>query len=196
MVGEALHFFRHLVEEDRPLPELLLANYSFINADLATVYGVEDGPRDSQFHRYEFKDGRRGGLLGMGAFLTSTADSLSTSPIHRAVYVMENFLGIEPTPPPADVEITEPDVRQATTIKEILQAHASDENCASCHQKIDPFGYAFENFGPDGSWRDVYTVQDEAAQPATKKARRKAIRRIIYQPETRRMKKGTYLVNY
>ena len=70
----------------------------------------------------------------MGAFLTTTADSLATSPIHRAIYVMENFLGIHPAPPPSDVEIEEPDVRQARTIKEILRAHRTDANCASCHQ--------------------------------------------------------------
>ena len=72
--------------------------------------------------------------------------------------MIENFLGIHPAPPPPDVEIAEPDVREATTIKEILNRHRSDPNCASCHQRIDPFGYAFENFGPAGSWRDVYTI--------------------------------------
>lgn len=158
MTGEALHFFRHAVEQNIPVPEFLSADYSFVNADLAKVYGLDDVPQDSTFRKYTFKDGRRGGLLGMGAFLTVTADSLSTSPIHRAIYVMENFLGIHPTPPPPDVEIAEPDVREATTIKEILNRHRSDPNCASCHKRIDPFGYAFENFGPAGSWRDVYSI--------------------------------------
>ena len=158
MVAEALYFFRHAVEENLPLTEFLAADYSFINADLAAVYGITDVPQDSQLRKYVFTDGRRGGLLGMGAFLTATADSLATSPIHRAVYVMENFMGIHPTPPPPDVEIKEPDVRQAKTIKEILSAHTADENCASCHQSIDPWGYAFENFDPTGAWRDVYVV--------------------------------------
>lgn len=158
MTGEALHFFRHAVEQNIPITEFLSADYSFVNADLAKVYGLDDVPLDSTFRKYTFKDGRRGGLLGMGAFLTVTADSLSTSPIHRAIYVMENFLGIHPTPPPPDVEIAEPDVREATTIKEILNRHRSDPNCASCHRRIDPFGYAFENFGPAGSWRDIYTI--------------------------------------
>lgn len=162
MVEEVLRFFRHAAKENLPLPELLSSDYSFINADLAKIYGIEDGPKSSTFERYAFADRRRGGLLGMGAFLTSTADSLGTSPIHRAVYVMENFLGIHPKPPPADVEISEPDVRQAKTIKEILEAHRSDKSCASCHQGIDPYGYAFENFGPDGSWRDAYTVRDSS----------------------------------
>lgn len=177
MVDEALQFFGHAIDNNIAIPEFLSADYSFINADLAHVYQVADVPQDSRFRKHTFTDGRRGGLLGMGAFLTSTADSLSTSPIHRAIYVMENFLGIHPTPPPPDVVITEPDVRQATTIKEILKAHQSDPNCASCHKTIDPYGYAFENFDPSGAWRDVYTVpgaapaDTEAQQVAAKKGR-------------------------
>ena len=158
MVAEALRFFRHAMENNLPVPELLSADYSFLNADLARVYGVEDVPQDSELRKYTFKDGRRGGLLGMGAILTLTADSLSTSPIHRAVYVLEKFLGIRPAPPPADVEIAEPDVRQAKTIKEVLSAHTDEPACASCHQAIDPYGYAFEHFDPVGAWRDEYTM--------------------------------------
>ncbi len=161
MVKEALRFFEHAIENNLPVPELLSADYSFINADLAKVYGIENVPQDSRLRKHTFTDGRRGGLLGMGAFLTLTADSLGTSPIHRAVYVMENFMGIHPNPPPADVKIEEPDVRQAKTIKEILAAHTTDETCASCHRAIDPFGYAFENFDPVGAWRDEYTMQIE-----------------------------------
>jgi hypothetical protein len=159
MVNEAVAFFEHAIAENIPIPEFLSADYSFINADLAQVYGVEGVPQDSKLRKYTFEDGRRGGLLGMGAFLTLTADSLGTSPIHRAIYVMENLLGIHPNPPPPDVDIQEPDVRQAKTIKEILAAHTADETCASCHRAIDPYGYAFENFDPMGAWRDMYTMQ-------------------------------------
>ncbi len=158
MVAEMLQFFRHAVENNLPVPELLAADYSFLNADLAELYGVEGVPRDSQLRKHRFTDGRRGGLLGMGAFLTLTADSLSTSPIHRGVYVMEKFLGIHPAPPPGDVEIAEPDIRQARTVKEVLAAHTTDPTCASCHRTIDPYGYAFENFDPVGTWRDEYTA--------------------------------------
>ena len=159
MVNEVLRFFRHVVENNLPVTELLSADYSFINADLAKVYQIDGVPRDSTLRKHTFTDGRRGGLLGMGAFLTLTADSLGTSPIHRGVYVLENFLGIHPPPPPADVNIMEPDVRQAKTIKQILAAHTENATCAACHAGIDPFGYAFENFDPVGTWRDAYTEQ-------------------------------------
>ncbi|MDB2499564.1 DUF1588 domain-containing protein, partial [bacterium] len=79
----------------------------------------------------------------------------------------ENLLGIHPNPPPADVNIQEPDVRQAKKIKEILAAHTEDETCASCHRSIDPYGYAFENFDPMGAWRDMYTMQI-APRPSAK----------------------------
>ncbi|MFG0287400.1 MAG: DUF1592 domain-containing protein [Rhodopirellula sp. JB044] len=178
MVAEAKAFFRYAVENNLPVPELLTADYSFINADLARVYGVDDVPDDSTLRRYQFTDGRRGGLLGMGAFLTLTADSLGTSPIHRAVYVLENYMGIKPSPPPGDVEIQEPDVRQAKTIKDILAAHIAEETCASCHRSIDPYGYAFENFDPVGAWRDQYvqSTVDAPSEEATKAKKRKQAR--------------------
>lgn len=178
MVDEALHFFRHAVSENLPLTEFLSADYSFVNADLAQVYGLADVPQDSTFRKYTFQDGRRGGLLGMSAFLTVTADSLGTSPIHRAIYVMENYLGIHPTPPPPDVEILEPDVRQAKTIKEVLEAHRSDPNCASCHRGIDPYGYAFENFDPTGAWRDVYVAPEPVDPDSAGQRVRKGMKKV------------------
>ncbi|MCG6158027.1 DUF1588 domain-containing protein [Rubinisphaera margarita] len=164
MVNEVLALFRHVAENNRPLPELLSGDYSFVNADLAKVYGLEDVPSDSVLRKVTFRDGKRGGLLGAAAFLTLTADTLSTSPIHRAVFVMENLMGIHPSPPPADVEILEPDVRSARTIREVLEAHKSDATCAACHRNIDPFGYAFENFDPVGAWRDEYIAVSQTAE--------------------------------
>ena len=161
MIAEVKTFFADAIDRNESIPKLLTADHSFINADLANIYGVSDVPQDSKLRRYDFQDGRRGGLLGMGAFLTLTADSLGTSPIHRAVYVLENFLGTKPAPPPGDIEIPEPDVRQAKTIKEILSAHVENQTCASCHQMIDPYGYAFENFDPAGGWRDQYVSRND-----------------------------------
>lgn len=156
MIDETLALFRHIVEHDLPVTELITADYSFINADLARVYNIEGVPQDSVLRKYEFSDEHRGGLLGTGAFLTLTADSLGTSPIHRAVYVMENFLGLHPAPPPADVKIEEPDIRSAKSIREVLVAHQSDTSCAECHRRIDPYGWAFENYDSVGAWRNSY----------------------------------------
>jgi hypothetical protein len=175
MVNEVLEFFRHAVANNISIPEFLSADYSYINADLAVIYGADDVAHDSRFRKYAFTDGRRGGLLGMAAFLTSTADSLGTSPIHRAVYVMENLMGIQPVPPPPNVVITEPDVRQAKTIKELLAAHTKDSTCASCHKSIDPWGYAFENFDPTGAWRDVYSVLNTDGDKKKTKTKAKAV---------------------
>ena len=178
MINEALAFFRHTVAENLPVSEFISANYSFINADLAVVYGIDDVPQDSQLRQYTFTDSRRGGLLGMGGFLTVTADSLGTSPIHRAIYVMENFLAMHPSPPPADVKIEEPDIRSARTIREVLEAHRSDKSCAACHQSIDPFGWAFENFDPMGAWRDTYddpSAEDSRQGKQKRRARTEGI---------------------
>jgi len=169
MCNEVLAFFKHVVEQDLPITEFLEADYSFINADLATIYGVDDIQQDSRLRQHHFSDGRRGGLLGMGAFLTLTADSLGTSPIHRATFVMKNLLGVHPTPPPADVKIEEPDIRSARTMKEVLRLHQSEQNCAACHRNIDPYGWAFENFDSVGAWRDTYEAQTET--PAKKRNR-------------------------
>ncbi|MEL6107921.1 MAG: DUF1588 domain-containing protein [Planctomycetota bacterium] len=178
MTDEVVAFFRYHVQQNRPVPEMLTADYSFVNADLAKVYGLDDVPDDSVLRKYTFGDGRRGGFLGMGAFLTLTADTLSTSPIHRAVYVMENFMGIHPAPPPSNVEITEPDIRSARTIREVLEAHRSEATCAACHQNIDPFGYAFENFDPIGAWRDEYVDVSTPVGDPTASRKRQAERKI------------------
>jgi len=172
MIDEVLTFFRHNIENNHAVAELLTADYSFVNADLAQVYELKNVAHDSKFRKYKFRDGRRGGFLGMGAFLTLTADTLSTSPIHRAVYVMENFMGIHPSPPPSDVDITEPDVRSASTIREVLTAHRSDASCAACHQNIDPYGYAFENFDPIGGWRENYVDLQASAESTPKKKKK------------------------
>ena len=204
MVNEVLAFFRHVVENNLPVPELISADYSFVNADLAKIYHLEDVPQDSKLRKYAFVNGRRGGLLGMSAFLTVTADSLGTSPIHRAIYVMENFLGIHPTPPPPDVQIEEPDVRAAKSIREVLEAHRSDPNCASCHKSIDPYGYAFENFDPTGAWRDAYlapepapgdTVAEQKAQKNRKRGPRPTIP-VDASAEFRNGNKYTDIVEY
>lgn len=156
MVAEAEKFFSHVIENNLPIHEVVAADYSFINQDLATIYEVPD-IKGSHLRKHVFTDGRRGGVLGMGALLTLTADSLSTSPIHRGMWVQKNLLGTIPPPPPGDVNVVEPDLTSATTIRETLEKHRSQKACRNCHLKIDPYGFALEVFDPTGQVRTHYT---------------------------------------
>jgi hypothetical protein len=100
--------------------------------------------------------GVRGGLLGQGAFLTASANGVDTSPVVRGVYVQQKILAYPPPPPPPDVPVLEPDASGAKTIREQLAKHREHATCAACHQKIDPYGFALENFDAIGGWRATY----------------------------------------
>ena len=98
----------------------------------------------------------RGGLIGQGAFLTASANGVDTSPVVRGIYVLEKLLGYTPPPPPPDVPTIEPDIRGAVTIRGLLEKHREIATCAECHRKIDPLGFALENFDAIGGWRTEY----------------------------------------
>jgi Protein of unknown function (DUF1588)/Protein of unknown function (DUF1585) len=98
----------------------------------------------------------RGGLLSQAAVLKVTANGTTTSPVPRGAFVLDRFLGQPPEPPPANIPAIEPDVRGATTIREQLDRHRSEATCASCHAKIDPPGFALEEFDVIGGQRDRY----------------------------------------
>ncbi|MGI9243064.1 MAG: DUF1588 domain-containing protein, partial [Verrucomicrobiales bacterium] len=99
-----------------------------------------------------------GGLLGMGSVLTVTANGIETSPVNRGVWFLETILGTPPSPPPDDVPAIDPDVRGASTIRELLGKHRDSPTCNECHQRIDPPGFALENFDPVGAWRGHYMI--------------------------------------
>jgi hypothetical protein len=101
-------------------------------------------------------ESRRGGVLTMAAVLKVTANGTTTSPILRGAWVLDRILGMPPPKPTVDVEAVEPDIRGATTIREQLAKHRANANCSSCHAKIDPPGFALENFDVIGGWRDHY----------------------------------------
>lgn len=155
MNAETHMFFRHVLDNNLSLQEFLNADYSFLNRELALHYGIE-GVQGNTLHRVALKNGRRGGLLGQGAFLTASANGVDTSPVVRGIYVLEKLLGYTPPPPPPDVPAIEPDIRGAATIREQLEKHRKIETCAECHRKIDPPGFALEHFNAIGGWRDVY----------------------------------------
>ncbi|MEC9094845.1 MAG: DUF1588 domain-containing protein, partial [Planctomycetota bacterium] len=155
MRNETEMFFRHVLDHNLPLREFLDADYSFLNRELALHYGIE-GVQGNKLRRVSFKDSQRGGLIGHGAFLTASANGVDTSPVVRGIYVLEKLLGYTPPSPPPDIPAIEPDIRGAVTIREQLVKHRENATCAACHRKIDPPGFALENFDAIGGWRDQY----------------------------------------
>lgn len=148
-------FARNALDENLPISCFLDADFTFVNESLAKLYGIEDF-EGAGFRRIEINDPRRGGLLGQASILTVTANGVDTSPVLRGVWLLENLLGTPPSPPPPDVEPLNPDVRGAKTIRDQLAKHRETQACFECHRKIDPLGFALENFDPIGQWRDTY----------------------------------------
>ncbi len=156
---ETRMFTRDLIQRDASIVNFLDSKYSFINQPLATHYDIGDlgdPARAHEFRKVTFTDPNRGGLLGMGSVLTVTANGVETSPVVRGVFLLENILGTPPSPPPDDVPVIDPDVRGAKSIRELLSKHRESSTCFSCHQKIDPLGFALETFDPVGAWRTGY----------------------------------------
>jgi hypothetical protein len=113
----------------------------------------------------------RGGVLTMASVLKVTANGTNTSPVLRGAWVLDRILGSPPKPPPPNVSALEPDIRGATTIREQLAKHRTIESCATCHSKIDPAGFALENFDVIGGWREAYRVTGNG-KPVTLDGRR------------------------
>jgi len=154
---ETRTFFHHALRANRPLAELLTADYTFVNADLARLYGLAGVHTTARFERVDLPAGlERGGLLGQAAVLTASANGVDTSPVTRGVWVLEHLLGAPPAPPPPDVPVPEPDARGTRSIREVLARHGSEESCRSCHASIDPLGLALESFDAIGRWRALY----------------------------------------
>jgi hypothetical protein len=152
-------FMRDLLERNAGIVNFLDADYSFLNQALANLYGLGDIAKPAEAHEFRkvtFKHPNRGGLLGMGSVLTVTANGIETSPVTRGVWLLENILGTPPAPPPDNVPAIDPDVRGAKSVRDILTKHRDSPACFDCHQKIDPPGFALENFDPIGQWRTHY----------------------------------------
>jgi hypothetical protein len=153
---EARLMFASIVNEDRSVLELLDADYTFVNARLARHYGI-DGVVGDHFRRVQLpKDSPRRGLLGKGAVLTVTSVANRTSPVIRGAWVLENVLGVPPSPPPPGVENNlDAAVGKPTTLRERLAIHRTNKVCASCHNMMDPIGLALENYDHIGKWRTL-----------------------------------------
>ncbi|MDA0350107.1 MAG: DUF1592 domain-containing protein [Verrucomicrobia bacterium] len=148
-------FTRNALKENLNISCFLDSDFTFVNEALAEIYGI-DGIEGDNFRRIELNDPRRGGLLGQASILTVTANGVDTSPVLRGVWLLENLLGTPPSPPPPDVEPLDPDIRGAESIRDQLNKHRETQACYECHRKIDPLGFALENFDPIGRWRSKY----------------------------------------
>jgi len=155
MRQETEMFFRHVLDTNQNVQNFLDADYSFLNRELALHYGIE-GVQGNGLQKVSLQGSRRGGLIGHGTFLTASANGVDTSPVVRGIYVLEKLLGYSPPPPPPDVPLIEPDIRGAVSIRDQLLKHRNVATCAECHRKIDPLGFALENYDAIGGWRDEY----------------------------------------
>jgi hypothetical protein len=156
MIEESRLYFADLIAGDRPARNVIDADYTFADERLARHYGIT-GVVGPSFRRIPLSEkSPYGGILTQASVLKVTANGTVTSPVLRGVYVMERLLGDPPSPPPPSVPAVEPDIRGASTIRDLLKKHREDASCASCHQKIDPPGFALESFDVMGRWRENY----------------------------------------
>ncbi len=154
MAAEPVEFFASLLEDDASLLRLLDADYTFANAELGRLYGLTNVV-STNLVRVPLPDRSRGGIVGMAAVLTQTSYPLRTSPVLRGRWILEEVLGTPPPPPPPLVATLPADdkVKEGLTFRQRLEKHRADKNCAACHDRLDPMGFALENFDAIGRWR-------------------------------------------
>lgn len=156
MVEESERFFETILKDDLSLLNFVDSDWLMINARLADLYEIE-GVKGLEFRKVSVPPGTpRGGVLTQGSVLKVTANGTTTSPVMRGNWVLENIMGSPVPPPPANVPAVEPDISGATTLREQLDRHRDVVSCAGCHSKIDPPGFALENFDVIGGWRGWY----------------------------------------
>ena len=154
MKAESNWLFESIFRENRPMTDLITARETVMNGPLARHYGI-DGISGDALQRVALKTDQRGGILGMGSILTATSTPVRTSPVLRGVFIMERLLGDEPGEPPADAGELPGNAgpNRGKTLREELEIHRDREDCASCHDKIDPLGFGLENFDAIGRYR-------------------------------------------
>ena len=146
-------FFTSVMQEDRSVIDLLTADYTFVNERLARHYGIP-GIYGDRFRRVPVTDERRRGLLGQGSVLTVTSYATRTSPVLRGKWVLENLLSAPPPPPPPNVpDLEDTPNTEGMAIRDRMVKHRANPACASCHARMDPYGFALENFDAIGRWR-------------------------------------------
>jgi mono/diheme cytochrome c family protein len=154
-------FFDELLRENLGVGNFVDSPFAMLNGRLARHYGIPD-VHGVAFRKVELKpEYHRGGVLTHASVLKVTANGTSTSPVLRGVWVLDRILGKPAPPPPPNVPAVEPDIRGASTIREQLAKHRATENCAGCHARIDPPGFALENYDVIGGYREKYRIVTE-----------------------------------
>jgi hypothetical protein len=160
MLDETHAYLQEMLDKDLSVANLIDSDFTFLNSRLAAFYKIGDNEEvalSDQIKKVSLpKSSRRGGLLTQGSIMKVTANGSTTSPVIRGVWVSERLLGQPIPPPPENVPAIEPDIRGANSIREMLAKHKENGDCAACHRKIDPPGFALENFDPSGRWRTHY----------------------------------------
>ncbi len=155
MYQEALLFMQEVIREDRSILDLIDCDFTYVNEELAAHYGIP-GIEGPEMRRVELRDVDRGGILGMASVLTLTSHPARTSPVDRGLYILKNLLDSPPPPPPPDassqLQETE-DEAMPVSFREQLEAHRRAPSCAACHRRLDPLGFALENFDAIGRFR-------------------------------------------
>ncbi len=148
-------FFLSVMREKRNVFDLLDADFSFLNENLADFYDIE-GIEGAEMRRVRFDDGRRGGVVSHASFLTVTSNPTRTSPVKRGKWILENLLDDPPPPPPPNVPALAetPELSNPASLREAMAQHSTNKVCASCHSRMDAIGFALENYDAVGRWRD------------------------------------------
>ncbi|MFT5107890.1 MAG: mono/diheme cytochrome c family protein [Pseudoalteromonas tetraodonis] len=164
MYEEARLFFESIVHENQSVVRFVDSDYTFLNAALATLYGMEKTVTGTEMRKVKLTDANRGGILGMPGVLATTSFPNRTSPVKRGVWVLEQVLGEHVPPAPPNVPALEKQNPQAVanlTLRQRTELHQTNATCANCHKVLDPIGFGLENFDAIGRWRE----QDDSGGP-------------------------------
>ena len=154
MQHETELFFEDIVHQDKSILDFLDSKTTFVNQKLAEFYGIP-GVKGTEFRKVSLEGTHRQGVLTEASILTVSSYATRTSPVIRGKWVLENFLNATIPPPPPNVpRLDEEKVGLDSSIRQQMEAHRANPMCASCHSKMDPIGFSFENFSAIGQWRD------------------------------------------
>lgn len=164
MLRETRGFITELVRSNLSIANLIDSDFAILNARLARQYNIP-GVSGLEMRKVSLPaDSHRGGILTQASVLKVSANGTNTSPVVRGIFVMDRLLGMEPPPPPPGIPGVEPDIRGATTLRELLDKHRNMESCNGCHRVIDPPGFALESYDVIGGWRDRFRSIDQGEQ--------------------------------